>query len=99
MNQETQKIVSDLPNFHNPKGPALKTFPHHYFQLGHQHTNAFALEGVIKYNVWDLLDTDPGNLGINTNNLFILLLPDVLPVYKWNNEEKHWNKIIEDIYV
>ena len=99
MNQETQKIISGLPGFHEPGGPTQKTFPHHYFQLGHKHTKAFALEGIIKYNVWDLLDTDPGNTDMDTSNLFILLLPDVLPIYKWDNEEKHWNKTIEDIHV
>ena len=99
MNQETQKIIKDLPDFHDPRGPVRKTFPNHYFQLGHKYSKAFSLEFDIKYNIWDLLDKDPQGLGVSTKDLFILLLPDTIPLYKWNTEHNHWFKIIEDIHV
>jgi len=99
MNQEIQKIIRDLPDFHDPGGPARRTFPNNYFQLGHKYTKAFSLELGIRYNIWDLLDKEPEGLGLSPKDLFILLLPDVIPIYQWDNEHKHWNKIVEDIHV
>lgn len=98
MNQE---MINNFPMTHKP-GALNAMNPNNFYKLSYKKSyNANAIiMGEIYFSLWDALEQIPDQETMTDygNQVYILLLPDNIPIYCWDIRNGQWNKI-EDIHV